>query len=230
MLTSRSRRSQAATARSARSSTPATTTPTTRSTTNSRATPSRCPLPAAPGRLVSPSRRRTVSRRPGGRIRGGGPDKPGSVHSDAYRGACASRPPPGRAIIHLAHAAASDPAPARHSSSLPAGPRTASPEGPPSCGEQPDPLLGFAPGEVCHTSGVAAGVVGSYPTVSPLPDAPSPCGTVARRSVLCCTVCRPRVGADARGLPGTLLFGARTFLHARTGRGDGRPASCPPSR
>lgn len=171
MLTSRSRRSQAATARSARSSAPATTTPTTRITTNSarRRLAVRCRrLPAGwyPHLGAGPYRGAPEEVRGGGPVsrvlftptRTGAPARPGR-----HRG--------GPSFIWRTRRRRT--APARHSSSLPASPRTASPEGPPSCGEQPDPLLGFAPGEVCHTSGVAAGVVGSYPTVSPLPDAPS---------------------------------------------------------
>ena len=53
----------------------------------------------------------------------------------------------------------------------------------------------------------------------------TPCRTANRRSVFCGTVCRPRRNAHARELPGTLLFGARTFLRAHTARGDDQPAS-----
>ena len=171
MLTSRSRRSQAATARSARSSTPAATTPATRSNANSaRRRPAvRCRrLPAGwyPHLGAGPYRGTPAE------DRGGGPVSrvlftPARIEPLARPG----RHRGGPSFIWRTRRRRM--APPRHSSSLPAGPRTASPQGPPSCGEQPDPLLGFAPGEVCHTSGVAAGVVSSYPTVSPLPDAPS---------------------------------------------------------
>ena len=69
----------------------------------------------------------------------------------------------------------------------------------------PRPLFGLAPGGVCLATSVTSGPVRSYRTLSPLPvllsepsavfsllHFPSPCG--------------------ARALPGTLPFGARTFL------------------
>ena len=49
------------------------------------------------------------------------------------------------------------------------------------------PLFGLASGEVCHTVPVTRAVVGSYPTVSPLPDLS--CDS-HRRFVFCCTVCQ----------------------------------------
>jgi len=49
--------------------------------------------------------------------------------------------------------------------------------------------------------------VGSYPTVSPLPR------TLAGRSAVCFLLHFPSAHA-AQGLPGTLLYGARTFLGA----------------
>src|SRR6266700_7009020 len=65
-------------------------------------------------------------------------------------------------------------------------------------------LLGLAPTGGCRAAPVAKRAVGSYPTVSPLPlifravcflwPSPSPCG--------------------AQALPGSLPYGARTFLGA----------------
>ncbi len=75
------------------------------------------------------------------------------------------------------------------------------------------PLFGLAPNGVCRAVHIAVSAVGSYPTVSPLPDLTRS----HRRSVLCCTV--RRLGAHrnapccARLLAGILLYGARTFLH-----------------
>ena len=45
------------------------------------------------------------------------------------------------------------------------------------------PIRGLAPDGVCRAASVAGSAVGSYPTVSPLPDRASS----VRRSVLCCT-------------------------------------------
>ena len=212
MFASRSRRNHAAAARSARSSAPAATAP----ATTSSAIAARRPLP------------RRSRRRPAGRCPHRGAARPRAGATDERGGGPISRvlfaptrtgplARPGRrrggpSFIWRARRRLTAPAP--HSSSLPAGSTAASLRDASSRGEQPNPLLGFAPGEVCRTSGVAAGVVGSYPTVSPLPNGPPHRGAAVRRSVLCGTVCRPRRGADARALPGALLYGARTFLRA----------------
>ena len=54
---------------------------------------------------------------------------------------------------------------------------------------------------------LAPRAVGSYPTVSPLPR------TLAGRSAVCSLLHFPSAHA-AQALPGTLLYGARTFLGA----------------
>ncbi len=159
------------------------------------AAPSRCPLPAAPGRLVAPSRRRTVSRRPGGRRRRA--RKPGSVHSDAYRGACAARPPPGRAIIHLAHAAAPDGAGAALEQPT-RGPEDGIPAGTALMWRATRPAAWLCSGRGLPYLRRRRRSGGLLPHRFTLAGRAVPCGTVARRSVLCGTVCRPRLG----GRPG----------------------------
>ena len=66
-------------------------------------------------------------------------------------------------------------------------------------------LFGLAPGGACHAADVAAGAVGSYPTVSPLPSGPEAGG----RSDLCGAF--PRVAPGGR-YPPPSLPGVRTFL------------------
>ena len=107
------------------------------------------------------------------------------------------RKPARRAIIPLVDALP------RRSSSLPGD----------SASSLNVPLFGLAPDGVYRAVTVASAAVGSYPTVSPLPDPP---GGGHRRSALCCTFRRfsPRA-YGARPIAGILLYGARTFLDAR---------------
>ena len=74
-------------------------------------------------------------------------------------------------------------------------------------GRQPSnaPLHGLAPDGVCLAATVTGCAVGSYPTFSPLPEAPKRPG---RSNFLWHF---PR-GFPHRALPGVLLCGARTFL------------------
>ena len=69
------------------------------------------------------------------------------------------------------------------------------------------PLFGLAPGGVCPATPVARGAVRSYRTISTLPD------PVARPSAVYFLWHFPSARA-AQALPGTLPYGARTFLHA----------------
>ena len=66
-------------------------------------------------------------------------------------------------------------------------------------------LFGLAPWGVYHARPVASPAVGSYPTLSPLPDPPK--GPSAVCSLLHCPSGRP-----AQVLPGPLPYGVRTFL------------------
>ena len=75
------------------------------------------------------------------------------------------------------------------------------------------PLFGLAPDGVYRASPVASPAVGSYPTVSPLPDPPKGPSAV-------CSLLHFPSPHDARPLAGILLCGARTFLHAPTVRSD----------
>jgi hypothetical protein len=77
-------------------------------------------------------------------------------------------------------------------------------------GGQPSnaPLHGLAPDGVCRAATVTDCAVGSYPTVSPLPEAPKRPG----RSTFLWHF--PR-GFPHRALPGILPCGARTFLAAQ---------------
>ncbi len=74
----------------------------------------------------------------------------------------------------------------------------------PEPGRQPS-LFGLAPGGVCRAAAIAGGAVGSYPTVSPLPEARMRRG----RSVLCGTF--PGLASAGRW-PAPSSRGARTFL------------------
>jgi hypothetical protein len=69
----------------------------------------------------------------------------------------------------------------------------------------PRPLFGLAPDGVCRATSVTSGPVRSYRTLSPLPV------PLARPSAVCFLWHFPS-SLDARVLPGTLPFGARTFL------------------
>ena len=68
------------------------------------------------------------------------------------------------------------------------------------------PLFGLAPGGVCPATGVATGAVRSYRTISPLPLA-----SEARTRAVYFLWHFPWARAP-QALPGTLPFGARTFL------------------
>jgi hypothetical protein len=72
----------------------------------------------------------------------------------------------------------------------------------------PHPLFGLAPSGVYHATPVSGGPVRSYRTFSPLPVPPK--GPSAVRFL---RHFPSPVETDARGLPGTLPCGARTFLH-----------------
>jgi len=75
------------------------------------------------------------------------------------------------------------------------------------------PLFGLSPGGACRAGGVAAPAVGSYPTVSPLPDSPGRPhrGRTGRPSAVCSLLRFP--WARARwALPTSAPCGARTFL------------------
>ena len=141
----------------------------------------------------------------GGRRPGGGPGakkvragrKPGSV------------PPLRRVtVIDLG-----PPSPAG-SNGLPGSPAARAAPWGPLAGPRP-PLCGLSPGGVCRAEGVAVLAVGSYPTVSPLPDPRE--GPSAVCSLLHCPWACAR-----RALPATEPCGARTFLEDRSSR-----RSCP---
>lgn len=66
-------------------------------------------------------------------------------------------------------------------------------------------LFGLAPSGVYHATNVTINAVRSYRTLSPLPD---PACAGHRRFALCCT----GRGFPPQALPGTLPYGARTFL------------------
>lgn len=77
------------------------------------------------------------------------------------------------------------------------------------------PLFGLAPDGVYRAVRVTTSAVGSYPTVSPLPDLRE------EPSAVCSLLHFPSLspeGYGARPLAGILLYGARTFLDARTHR------------
>ena len=69
----------------------------------------------------------------------------------------------------------------------------------------PRPLFGLAPGGVCLATPVTSGPVRSYRTLSPLPVLPKEPSAVF-------SLLHFPSPCDARALPGTLPFGARTFL------------------
>src|SRR3954471_11161047 len=68
-------------------------------------------------------------------------------------------------------------------------------------------LFGLAPAGVCRAADVTICAVSSYLTVSPLPVPGEP---GHRRFVFCCTIRRGVCLAQA--LPGSVPYGARTFL------------------
>jgi len=72
-------------------------------------------------------------------------------------------------------------------------------------------LFGLAPTGVCRAATVTARAVSSYLTVSPLPVSNVP---DHRRSALCCTFRRD--SRPAQALPGSVPYGARTFLERQT--------------
>jgi len=72
-------------------------------------------------------------------------------------------------------------------------------------------LFGIAPGGACHAGPVASPPVGSYSTVSPLPQ-PKP-----RRSILCGAI--RQVSLPGR-YPAPLLPGVRTFLEGEPPRSE----------
>ena len=109
------------------------------------------------------------------------------------------RKPARRAIIPLVDALP------RRSSSLPGD----------SASSVNVPLFGLAPDGVYRAVRVTTSAVGSYPTVSPLPDLRE------EPSAVCSLLHFPSLspeGYGARPLAGILLYGARTFLDARTHR------------
>src|SRR5260221_5770404 len=71
------------------------------------------------------------------------------------------------------------------------------------------PLFGLAPCGVCHAPCIAARPVRSYRTFSPL------LRIAVQRYLLCGTFRQPGLNPAAQALPGTLLFGVRTFLSPR---------------
>jgi hypothetical protein len=86
------------------------------------------------------------------------------------------------------------------------------------CGETPC-LFGLAPCGVYQAVDVTANAVGSYPTVSPLPQAANMGGASCeakpnslRRFVFCCTGRPAGLYQPSRTLSGTLPCGVRTFL------------------
>lgn len=109
------------------------------------------------------------------------------------------RKPARRAIIPLVDALP------RRSSSLPGD----------SASSVSVPLFGLAPDGVYRAVRVTTSAVGSYPTVSPLPDLRE------EPSAVCSLLHFPSLspeGYGARPLAGILLYGARTFLDTRTYR------------
>ena len=78
------------------------------------------------------------------------------------------------------------------------------------------PYLALLPVGLAVPHGVAACAVGSYPTVSPFPD----------RSQVVCSLWRFPWGCPRRALPGTVLFGVRTFLDPGSSPGP-QPSSHP---
>ena len=97
------------------------------------------------------------------------------------------------------------------------GPRNASDGAARRLGRTERPLFGLAPGGACHAVPVARSAVGSYPTLSPLPQRPE----AERRFAFCGAI--PGVTPGGR-YPPPCRRGARTFLpRQRTGE-SGRPA------
>jgi hypothetical protein len=82
----------------------------------------------------------------------------------------------------------------------------------------PRPLFGLAPSGVYHATPVSGGPVRSYRTFSPLPVPPK--GPSAVRFL---RHFPSPAETDSRALPGTLLYGARTFLHRHPEGPDGDP-------
>ena len=119
--------------------------------------------------------------------------------------------------------------------------------------DSPPLLFGLAPRGVCRASAVASGAVGSYPTISPLPDVsalvgrargfPRTChrGRTHRRFIFCGTFRSGDWSAQAvslyyqirpLALPGALPCGVRTFLphdHDRSRSHTGDRLTCPPT-
>ncbi len=103
------------------------------------------------------------------------------------------------------------------------------------CDETPC-LFGLAPCGVYQAVDVTANAVGSYPTVSPLPQAANmnlaSCEAKSnslRRFLFCCTGRLPAFTLESRTLSGTLPCGVRTFLPLRTActaGGSDHPAAC----
>ena len=92
------------------------------------------------------------------------------------------------------------------------------------------PLFGLAPDGVCRASPVTSPAVGSYSTISPLPD-PYRRALAPRRGRCHLAAATPGPSAvsfllhfpsprGARSLTGILLCGARTFLHVHEVRSD----------
>ncbi len=73
-------------------------------------------------------------------------------------------------------------------------------------------LCGLAPGGACLATRVTTRAVGSYPAISPFPIFP-----FLGRSEVCFLLRCPRRFRH-RALPGTALFGARTFLLLQSNR------------
>ena len=72
-------------------------------------------------------------------------------------------------------------------------------------------LFGLAPGDACRAVCVATDAVGSYPTVSPLPDPATEANTPVTAIGGLFSVA-PVSDRSAWALPSTLPYGVRTFL------------------
>jgi hypothetical protein len=99
------------------------------------------------------------------------------------------------------------------------------------CGGTPC-LFGLAPCGVYQAVGVTPNAVGSYPTVSPLPQTANmdktSCEAVSnslRRFVFCCTGRPAGFNQPSRTLSGTLPCGVRTFLPPPTANRGGQRSS-----
>jgi hypothetical protein len=87
-------------------------------------------------------------------------------------------------------------------------------------------LFGLAPGDACRAICVATDAVGSYPTVSPLPEPPAKHATLSAIGGLFSVA--PVSDRSAWGLPSALPSGVRTFLSEKP-PSDHPVVSCAPS-